>query len=139
LIEQAGISIAGEAGEPAGRRESLWSKGLYKFRRDRAGLVALAVVLAYFVAAAGVWLGVWATGWSDVEGGKWEGPSAAHWFGTNVIGQDIFDRAIYSTKTAFEVGLVVAVLSTARSANIRSNTPACDQRTKLSYSVLWGP
>ena len=38
--------------------------------------------------------------------------SPQHWFGTNVIGQDIFQRAIYSTRTAFEVGLVVAVLST---------------------------
>ena len=32
---------------------------------------------------------------------------------TNLIGQDIFDRAIYSTRTSFEVGLVVAVLATA--------------------------
>ena len=32
--------------------------------------------------------------------------------GTNIIGQDIFQRSIYSTKTAFEIGLIVAVLST---------------------------
>ena len=31
-------------------------------------------------------------------GGKWEPLSAAHWFGTNIIGQDIFDRAMYSTQ-----------------------------------------
>ncbi|MGI9341477.1 MAG: ABC transporter permease [Gammaproteobacteria bacterium] len=94
------------------RRESLWSKALYKFRRDRAGMISFGVVAAYMVVALGVALGWWATGWSAVDGGKWEGMSAEHWFGTNLIGQDIFDRALYSTKTAFEVGLVVALLST---------------------------
>jgi len=94
------------------RRQTLWSKAAWKFRRDRAGMIGLAVVLVYFIAALGVWLGLWATGWADVAGGKWEPVSAGHWFGTNLIGQDIFQRSIYSIKTAFEVGLVVAVLST---------------------------
>lgn len=94
------------------RRESIWGKALYKFRRDRAGMIGLGIVLAYFVAALGVWLGAWGTEWSDVEGPKWGGMSGEHWFGTNLIGQDIFQRTIYSTKTAFEIGLVVAVLST---------------------------
>ncbi len=95
------------------RRESLWSKAFYKFRRDRAGMLSFGVVALYMVIALGVALGWWATGWSAVDGGKWEGMSAEHWFGTNLIGQDIFDRALYSTKTAFEVGLVVALLATA--------------------------
>ncbi len=97
---------------PTTRRESLWSKAVYKFRRDRAGMISFVVVLIYAVIAAGVWLGLLATGWSDVTGGKWEEISGAHWFGTNLIGQDIFDRAVYSTKTAFEVGIVVALLAT---------------------------
>jgi len=102
------------------RRKSLWSKAAYKFRRDRAGMFSFGVVLLYMVVALGVWLGWWATGWSEVAGGKWEGMSAEHWFGTNLIGQDIFDRALYSTKTAFEVGLVVALLATAAGALLGS-------------------
>ena len=100
------------AAPAAPRRQSLWSKAAWKLRRDRTGMAALGVVLAYFIAALGVWLGLWATGWADVEGGKWDPVSTAHWFGTNLIGQDIFQRALYSVSTAFEVGLVVAVLST---------------------------
>lgn len=96
----------------ARRRESLWSKAAWKLQRDRAGMIGLAVVLAYFIAALGVWMGWWATGWADVDGGKWEPASSAHWFGTNLIGQDIFQRSIFSVSTAFEVGLVVAVLAT---------------------------
>ncbi|WP_405231373.1 ABC transporter permease [Lentisalinibacter salinarum] len=94
------------------RAESIWGKAVYKFRRDRAGMVGLGVVFAYLVMALGVWLGVWGMEWSDVEGPKWAPMSAEHWFGTNIIGQDIFQRAVYSTKTAFEIGLIVAVLST---------------------------
>ena len=98
--------------ETTTRRQSLWSKAAWKLGRDRFGMLGLAVVAAYFMAAVGVWLGLWATGWGDVAGGKWEAPSPAHWFGTNLIGQDIFQRSIYSISTAFEIGLVVAVLST---------------------------
>jgi ABC-type dipeptide/oligopeptide/nickel transport system permease subunit len=94
------------------RRESLWSKAVYKFRRDRAGMIGFAVVMGYFLIAVGVWTGLLGAGWAEVGGGKWEPASTEHWFGTNLIGQDIFDRAIYSTKTSFEIGLVVALLST---------------------------
>jgi peptide/nickel transport system permease protein len=89
---------------------SLWRTAARKFARDRAGLSGLLVVVLYLLAAVGVWLGWWATGWAEIAATKWEPASAAHWFGTNIIGQDIFDRALYSTATAFEVGLVVAVM-----------------------------
>ena len=97
---------------PVVRRESLWSKAFVKFRRDRIGMVSLVFVALYLLIAVGVMFGWWATDWSDVTGGKWEASSAEHWFGTNLIGQDIYSRAIYSTKTAFEIGLVVALIST---------------------------
>ena len=103
----AGTGAAG--GRLPTRRASLWTKAAWKFRRDRAGVMGAAVVLVYLAMAVGVWLGLWATDWSDLTGGMWEAPSGDHWFGTNLIGQDIFSRAVYSTSTAFEVGLVVAV------------------------------
>jgi ABC-type dipeptide/oligopeptide/nickel transport system permease subunit len=100
------------AEEAMDHRETIWGKAVYKLRRDRLGMIGLGVVMFYFIVAVGVWLGLWATEWGDVEGPKWAPMSSEYWFGTNIIGQDIFQRAVYSTKTAFEVGLVVAVLST---------------------------
>ena len=92
--------------------ESLWSKAWYKFSRDRLGMYSVAVVLIYLIVALGVWFGIWGQGWSDNSGPMWASPGSDYWLGTNIIGQDIYQRAIYSTKTAFEVGLVVAILST---------------------------
>ncbi|MDW6004657.1 ABC transporter permease [Vibrio mangrovi] len=94
------------------KRESLWTKAIHKFRRDRIGMVSLAIVLVYFAIAVLVWSGLIAQQWDVLMTSGQAGPSAEHWFGTTINGQDIFQRAIYSTKTAFEVGLVVAVLST---------------------------
>ncbi|MEM7052977.1 MAG: ABC transporter permease [Pseudomonadota bacterium] len=91
---------------------SLWGRAFDQFRRDRAAMIGCWVVLGFFLIALGVWFGWWGTGWSQATGGRWEGPSMNHWLGTNLLGQDIFQRAIYSTRTAFEIGLIVAVLST---------------------------
>lgn len=92
--------------------DSLWRKALMKFRRDRVGLWAFGVVMLYAAVAAGVILGVIGEDWADVTGPKWAPMSSEHWFGTNIIGQDIFARSLYSTRTAFEVGLVVAIGAT---------------------------
>lgn len=110
---QAGIDrLAGPGSRLRRERETIQAKAAQKFARDRAGLAGLALVTVYFVIALGVWIGLWGGGWSETAGGMWEAPSREHWLGTNLLGQDIFQRALYSTRTAFEIGVVVAVLST---------------------------
>lgn len=96
--------------------DSLWNKAWYKFKRDGMGKTGALIVLIYLIIALGVWFGLWGGDWSDTSDDLWQGPSWQHWFGTNVIGQDVLTRVIYSTKVAFEVGFVVAVLSTALGA-----------------------
>jgi peptide/nickel transport system permease protein len=51
-----------------------------------------------------------------MQGSQWAPPSAEHPLGTNRIGQDILARALYSTKSAFTVGLAVALAATALGA-----------------------
>lgn len=92
--------------------DSPWGRAVTQFARDRAGMLGLGVMLVFLVLALGVWTGLWGQDWSVTRGGMWEPPSSEHWFGTNLLGQDIFQRAVYSTKTAFEIGLVVAVVTT---------------------------
>ncbi|MBL4660814.1 MAG: ABC transporter permease [Alcanivoracaceae bacterium] len=92
--------------------DSLWNKAWYKFKRDAMGKTGATIVFIYLIIAIGVWFSFWGGTWSDTSDDLWVGPSLQHWFGTNVIGQDVLTRVIYSTKVAFEVGFIVAVLST---------------------------
>lgn len=129
---------AAQPGLPAATapRASLWRTALYKLRRDRAGLLGLAVVALYLIAAVGAWCGWWAGDWALITGAKWGPVSAQHWFGTNIIGQDIFQRAIYSTGTAFQVGLVVAVLAVGMGAVIGA-VGGFFAATWIDEIVLW--
>lgn len=92
--------------------ERVWAR----LREDRAGMAGLAIVGLFLALSIAVWLGLAGQNWSAADGGRWEPASLQHWFGTNVLGQDIFQRAVYSVRTAFEIGLAVALLSTALGA-----------------------
>jgi len=98
------------------KRESLWSKAFTKFSHDKMGMSSLAVVLLFMLIAVLAWSGVIAQEWDGLLAPGQAGPSAEYWFGTTINGQDILQRALYSTKTAFEVGLMVAVFATALGA-----------------------
>jgi ABC-type dipeptide/oligopeptide/nickel transport system permease subunit len=102
--------------EPAREALPLWGRALRRLMADRVGRTALLVVLLYLLVALGAWFGAWGGNWSEISGGRWDGVSAQHWFGTNMIGQDIFARTLYSTGTAFQVGLLVAVIAVATGA-----------------------
>ncbi len=40
-------------------------------------------------------------------------PSAQHWFGTDMLGRDVYSRTVYGARVSLTVGLSVALLSTA--------------------------
>ncbi|MFZ9199098.1 MAG: ABC transporter permease [Paracoccaceae bacterium] len=44
-------------------------------------------------------------------GGVWDGPSAAHWLGTDTIGRDILSRLIYGAQITIFVALASSILS----------------------------
>ena len=94
------------------RRESLWTKSFRKLLRDRFGVTAMVIVGIYLLIAIGVWSGHLAQDWSGLRDDGYAGMSWEHPFGTNINGQDIFQRGIQGTRTAFEVGFMVAVSAT---------------------------
>jgi ABC-type dipeptide/oligopeptide/nickel transport system permease subunit len=107
-----------------------------KLRNDRAGLAGLTTVLVFFLLAAGVWSGVLGHDWSEAKGGRWESPGPEFWFGTNLLGQDIFQRSIYSVRTAFDIGIVVSVLSTALGAALGA-LAGWYNKTWVDGAILW--
>jgi peptide/nickel transport system permease protein len=42
-----------------------------------------------------------------------EAPSAAHWFGTDDLGQDVYSRVVYGSRVSLEIGGLVVVLTSA--------------------------
>jgi ABC-type dipeptide/oligopeptide/nickel transport system permease subunit len=96
----------------SGRPAQIWSR----LRSNPAGLAGLVIVTVFLLIAIAAWTGLSGQEWSRITGGRWEPPGPAHWWGTNLLGQDVMQRALYSTGTAFEIGLLVAVLSTALGA-----------------------
>ena len=83
-----------------------------QLRADPSGMGGLLIVLVFCLVTLCVWTGLLGQGWSEVSGGRWEGMSASHLFGTNLLGQDIMQRSLFGTATAFEIGLVVTSFST---------------------------
>ena len=112
--------------------QRLWSR----LRTDRAGMAGLAIVAVFTLLALGVWFGLLGQEWAAAAGGRWEPAGPQYWFGTNVLGQDIFERSLYSVRTAFEIGLVVAVLSTALGA-VLGALAGWYSHGWIDASVLW--
>jgi len=83
-----------------------------RLKSDRYGMSGLIVVIIFAIIALCVWSGLLGQGWSEVSGERFESISGKHWFGTNLLGQDILQRTLFGTATAFEVGLLVTICST---------------------------
>lgn len=126
------VSQRGLVNDEAAAPSRIWSS----LRRDRAGLLGLVLVGLFFLVAIGVWLGWLGQDWSAANGGRWESAGPDHWLGTNVLGQDIFQRAVYSVRTAFEIGLLVSLLSTLLGALLGALSGWYSQ-SWLDDSILW--
>ena len=48
---------------------------------------------------------------SPIQRLRW--PSSEHWFGTDMLGRDVYSRTVYGARVSLAVGLSVALLSTA--------------------------
>ena len=83
-----------------------------RFVRRQPMLVLGLIVLALIV-VAGVFAPAWWTG-DPLEmrpAERLSGPAAAHWFGTDNFGRDVYTRTIYGTRVSLVVGAIVAIAS----------------------------
>lgn len=95
-----------------------WQQTWQRLRSDKYGMAGLLIVLVFFILALLAWTGLSGQEWSQGGNNRWQSPSGDHWFGTNNVGQDIFQRTIKSTGVAFEIGLLVSVISTLIGATV---------------------
>ena len=108
----------------------------HRLKSDHLGMGGLIVVTIFAMVAICVWSGLLGQGWSTIGGERYESISTSHWFGTNLLGQDIFQRTLFGTATAFEVGLMVTAFSTLLGA-VMGGLAGWYSHSWLDEAILW--
>ena len=103
-------AIALHAPAPAAR-PGPWLAAWRRLRRRPTAMFGLVVVLLFAcMALLAPWLGLQdpiATSWGAIR----KAPSAAHWFGTDEIGRDVFARVVWGTQASLLAGVVSVSIS----------------------------
>jgi len=91
---------------------SQWSYARMRFFRHRLAMVGLIGLVVIF--GAGIFAGVVSPySYAAIDLNHiLQGPTHAHYFGTDALGRDQFTRVIWGIRTSMEVGVFVAMLST---------------------------
>jgi peptide/nickel transport system permease protein len=78
---------------------------------NRLGIVGIVIVAVFvLVALLAPLIATHDVGATDLLM-RYAPPSAAHWFGTDATGRDIFSRVVFGARISLEVGIVVVVVS----------------------------
>ena len=85
--------------------------GWLAFRRNPLAMTGLGIVAGLVVCAM---LAPWLTGSNGIDpelGNRLRPPGPEHWFGTDELGRDIYDRIVWGTRiTLYIVGLVAVIV-----------------------------
>ncbi len=88
-----------------------WADVWRRLRKNRAAMVGLWITL-FLVAAAivGPFLSPYAYSDQDFDH-IFEGPSRAHWFGTDELGRDLLTRVLYGARISLSIGFVASFVN----------------------------
>jgi peptide/nickel transport system permease protein len=129
----AGLTLASPFAER--RAYSPWRETWRRYRRHRLAVVSAMLLLILIVAVV---LGpfVWRIAINDIDfNARLEGPSLAHPFGTDDLGQDILARMIYGGRISLAVGLAAMVVSVIVGTLI--GAIAGMSRGALGHALMW--
>src|SRR5678815_3852653 len=68
------------------------------------------VVVLVIVALFAPWIATYDVGATNLSM-RYLPPSAAHWFGTDSTGRDIFSRVVFGARISLKVGIIVVTVS----------------------------
>lgn len=101
-------SIAGES-HGLSRSKEIWMR----LMRNKSSMISLGFIVILILVA------VFANVLIDQElvtaqnqAERIQGPSAKHWFGTDLYGRDIFARVVYGSRISLSIGLLTVIIST---------------------------
>ena len=111
-------SLAARMSETEVKGRSPWADARRRFRRNKAAMVSLIVlVLVAFFAIFGNTLAVWSNEEMDFnvigQAAQLGAPSLenGHYFGTDDLGRDLFSRTVQGTHVSLMVGLIGAAIA----------------------------
>lgn len=87
--------------------QSAWRR-LRQNKLAMFGLAAIVVILC--LAVAGPWLSPLSYSDQDLSAAN-QSPSAAHWFGTDNLGRDLFIRVLYGARISLTIGFVASLIN----------------------------
>ncbi|MGY3495851.1 ABC transporter permease [Bradyrhizobium sp. USDA 4502] len=129
----AGLTLASPSAERRGY--SPWRETWRRYRRHRPAVVS-AVLLLLLIAAVVIGPFVWRVSISDMDVvAGLQGPSLAHPFGTDDLGQDLLARMIYGGRISLAVGLAAMLVSVFVGTLI--GALAGMSRGALGYALMW--
>ncbi|WP_270933637.1 ABC transporter permease [Falsiroseomonas oryzae] len=88
---------------------------VWSFGRSPSSMLGLAIVSVFLLLAAfGPWIVPYPLDGAGAMnlGNRLKPPSAAHWFGTDEMGNDLFSRVVLATRTSLWVGLTIVGVAT---------------------------
>src|SRR5258706_7539268 len=97
---------------PAPSASPTWRGFNDAFRRHPTAIVGGVVLLAMIlIAVLAPWLAT-VDPQAVAPVNRLKQPSAEYWFGTDMLGRDVYSRVVYGARVSLAVGLAVALLST---------------------------
>src|SRR5512144_1586849 len=130
----AGLTLA----SPSAERRPAWSPWRETWRRYRRHKLAVVSAVLLLVLIVAVVFGpfVWRVSINDIDfNARLEGPSLAHPFGTDDLGQDILARMIYGGRISLAVGLAAMLVSVFVGTLI--GALAGMSRGALGHALMW--
>jgi oligopeptide transport system permease protein len=90
---------------------SLWRDAWLRLRKNRLALFGLGVLgLFITIALLTPWIAPYGYAQQDLDLGA-TGPSAAHWFGTDIFGRDLLTQIMYGGRVSLAVGFVATAVA----------------------------
>jgi ABC-type dipeptide/oligopeptide/nickel transport system permease subunit len=90
---------------------SLWADVWKRFTANKLAVIGLTFIVVLVLVA--IFADVIAPySITERDSGQFrQGPSADHWFGTDIIGRDVFSRVIYGSRVSLKIGIVSTLLA----------------------------
>ena len=97
------------ATSPVQVRSEVWRR----FRRNRLALIGIVIISIEILAAVLAPLITFSDPATVEPTASRLSPSVAHWFGTDLLGRDMYSRVVYGARISLEVGIIAVLIALA--------------------------